>query len=88
MAYAAHHALLPSGWQEGVRFEIENGVFSKIEIAAARQGDEQLGVVLPGVPNLHSHAFQRLFAGLTERRTHSPTPFGLGVKRCLPPRYK
>lgn len=75
MAYAAHHALLPSGWQEGVRFETENGVFSKIEIAAARQGDEQLGVVLPGVPNLHSHAFQRLFAGLTERRTHSHDTF-------------
>ena len=26
------------------------------------------GVVLPGLPNLHSHAFQRAMAGLTERR--------------------
>ena len=26
------------------------------------------GVTVPGLPNLHSHAFQRALAGLTERR--------------------
>ena len=30
--------------------------------------DERLNVGIPGVPNLHSHAFQRGIAGLTERR--------------------
>jgi formimidoylglutamate deiminase len=30
--------------------------------------DERLKVGIPGVPNLHSHAFQRGIAGLTERR--------------------
>lgn len=39
-------------------------------IAAVTQGGEGeriAGVVVPGVPNLHSHAFQRAMAGLTER---------------------
>jgi formiminoglutamate deiminase len=30
--------------------------------------DERLALGIPGVPNLHSHAFQRGLAGLTERR--------------------
>ena len=29
------------------------------------------GITLPGMPNLHSHAFQRAFAGLTEQRPPS-----------------
>ena len=36
---------------------------------AERGGGEYLGrYVLPGMPNLHSHAFQRAMAGLAERR--------------------
>ena len=31
-------------------------------------GDERHAIGLPGLPNLHSHAFQRAIAGLTERR--------------------
>ena len=31
-------------------------------------GDERVaGLVVPGMPNLHSHAFQRAMAGLAER---------------------
>ena len=34
----------------------------------AAEGDERLrGLVVPGMPNLHSHAFQRAMAGLAER---------------------
>lgn len=33
------------------------------------------GPVVPGVPNLHSHAFQRVFAGLTEFRASSNDDF-------------
>jgi formimidoylglutamate deiminase len=38
---------------------------------ARRRGQAQrlLGAVIPGVPNLHSHAFQRAMAGLGERRS-------------------
>jgi formimidoylglutamate deiminase len=31
--------------------------------------------VLPGIPNLHSHAFQRAMAGLAERQTHAQDSF-------------
>jgi formimidoylglutamate deiminase len=34
------------------------------------------GVLLPGMPNLHSHAFQRAMAGLTERATPPAAPAG------------
>src|SRR3546814_10517007 len=30
---------------------------------------------LPGVPNLHSHAFQRAMAGMAERQTHPEDSF-------------
>ena len=33
-----------------------------------RPGAERVSGVVPGLPNLHSHAFQRAMAGLTERR--------------------
>ena len=33
------------------------------------------GPVVPGMPNLHSHAFQRAFAGLTEYRGESQDSF-------------
>ena len=35
---------------------------------APQAGDERHAIGLPGLPNLHSHAFQRGLAGLTERR--------------------
>jgi formimidoylglutamate deiminase len=38
---------------------------------AGRRGGRCPGPLLPGMPNLHSHAFQRAFAGLTEYRGHA-----------------
>ncbi|MET0808956.1 MAG: formimidoylglutamate deiminase [Pseudoxanthomonas sp.] len=35
----------------------------------------QHGLQLPGIPNLHSHAFQRAMAGLAERQTHPEDSF-------------
>jgi formimidoylglutamate deiminase len=62
-------ALLPHGWANRVRVTAVNG---RIERVAADvdpdDSDERLEVGIPGVPNLHSHAFQRGIAGLTERR--------------------
>ena len=34
----------------------------------AQPGDERVAVALPGMPNVHSHGFQRGMAGLTEYR--------------------
>jgi formimidoylglutamate deiminase len=36
--------------------------------ARPRSGDEHEKLVVPGLPNVHSHAFQRAMAGLAERR--------------------
>jgi len=62
-------ALLPVGWARHVRLQIADGVIQAIHIdAAAEPGDERHALGLPGLCNLHSHAFQRAMAGLTEAR--------------------
>lgn len=63
------HALLAEGWADRVRLEVEDGVVCAILTGQDPQsGDERGGVATPGLPNLHSHAFQRALAGLTEVR--------------------
>ena len=61
--------LLPSGWAEGVLLDVDDaGTIRRVETGAPANGRTQLpGAVIPGMPNLHSHAFQRAMAGLTER---------------------
>ena len=60
-------ALLAHGWAQNVRFVIDAGRIMRIEVESpAEPADEQHEVALPGVPNVHSHAFQRAMAGLTE----------------------
>lgn len=65
-------ALLPEGWRDDVLVTIDDGRIVTVELApdsAALAGAERVsGIALPGVANLHSHTFQRGFAGLTERR--------------------
>lgn len=63
------HAFLPSGWEADVRIEIRDGVISHAKAGARPQaGDVTGGIAIPGLPNLHSHAFQRAMAGLAEAR--------------------
>ena len=62
-------ALLPEGWARDVRIGVTGGRIASLEAGVARiGGDEGGGVALPGVANVHSHAFQRAMAGLTEAR--------------------
>ena len=62
-------ALLPEGWADGVRITTAGGRIAGIETGVARGADDEAGAVaLPGVANVHSHAFQRAMAGLTEAR--------------------
>src|SRR5262245_43846883 len=69
-------ALLPSGWADDVRVTIENGRIAAVAPDAAREGDEKVsGIAVPGMPNLHSHAFQRAMAGLTERASAGEDSF-------------
>ena len=67
----AAHALLPTGWARDVLLSWnEQGFLTEVKTdAACPPGTLQAaGPLLPGMPNLHSHAFQRAFAGLTEYR--------------------
>ena len=62
-------ALLPDGWADCVTLTIANGRLTRVErdSAPASGAERVTGFALPGVGNLHSHTFQRGFAGLTER---------------------
>jgi formiminoglutamate deiminase len=62
-------ALLPSGWARDVRITSSAGRIERVSADTPLQpADERHAIALPGLPNLHSHAFQRGIAGLTERR--------------------
>jgi formiminoglutamate deiminase len=62
-------ALLEDGWARDVRLSLAGGRIAAVETgAAAAPGDERGGIAVPGLGNLHSHAFQRGMAGLAETR--------------------
>lgn len=64
----ATEALLADGWQRDVLIEIEGDLIVRVTPNTVSNGAEiASGAVIPGMPNLHSHAFQRAMAGLTER---------------------
>ncbi|MFQ0827348.1 formimidoylglutamate deiminase [Serratia fonticola] len=67
-AYFASRALLPTGWAHNVRLEVDaHGQLAQVTPNADSDGCLRLhGDVVPGMPNLHSHAFQRAMAGLAE----------------------
>jgi len=77
-ALFAPHALLPSGWAQDVLLSWdERGTLTGVaaDTVGADGVARSAGVVVPGMPNLHSHAFQRAFAGLTEMRSASDDSF-------------
>ena len=62
-------ALLPEGWKQGVRLLESDGSITGVEAGVEpAPDDEQHGVALPGLCNVHSHGFQRGMAGLAEVR--------------------
>jgi len=66
-------ALLPSGWASGVRITWHAGVISSIHAnVACTSDDERYAIGIPGLGNLHSHAFQRALAGLTAAAARAP----------------
>ena len=76
-AYFAESALLPSGWANNLRFDInpEGAIASVTPDTEAGDAERLSGPVIPGMPNLHSHAFQRALAGLAERAGPSDDSF-------------
>ncbi len=69
-SYFFKSALLPDGWHQQVRVEVVGGRFVHVEQDAACQPeDQQFGVVIPAMPNVHSHVFQRAMAGHSEYKS-------------------
>jgi len=67
--YFFDHALLPSGWARDVRADVVAGAITNATPNASRDTAQHIpGIAIPGMPNLHCHAFQRGMAGLAERR--------------------
>ena len=74
----AADALLPAGWARDVLLEWSaDGRFVSVapDTAAPPGVPRAAGPVVPGMPNLHSHAFQRAFAGLAEFRSGGADSF-------------
>ncbi|WP_233505996.1 formimidoylglutamate deiminase [Rhodoferax lacus] len=66
-------------WQHGVCLQADtSGHWSRITAGTATAPEHATvlpGPVLPGMVNAHSHAFQRAFAGLSERRASDADDF-------------
>ena len=84
MQLYANSALLVDGWAEDVLIDIRRRPLSGFERGRARVPDgaraASAGPVIPGMANVHSHAFQRGFAGLRNDAGPARTAFGHGAR--------
>jgi formimidoylglutamate deiminase len=74
----AEHARLADGWRRNVLLEWDaSGALTGVTPDSAPPAGVQRarGPVMAGMPNLHSHAFQRAMAGLTEYRANAADSF-------------
>lgn len=75
----AKRALLPDGWADNVRVVLNgDGRIGSVESRVERVPDDTDladSVLLPAQCNVHSHAFQRVMAGMTERRSAGQDSF-------------
>ena len=69
-SFWAAQAWVGGRWQQGVRLSVgADGCWQSITTGAAADGAQILrGPVIPSLVDTHSHAFQRAFVGLAERR--------------------
>jgi formimidoylglutamate deiminase len=77
MRLFARAAFLAGGWAPDVALEVApDGTILEVT-AGVTPGDAEVldGPVLPGMPNAHSHAFQRALAGTAERSTAGQDDF-------------
>jgi formiminoglutamate deiminase len=65
--YWLERAWTGTGVQDSVRVEIQDGVFSSVEVADPGDAERLAGLTIPGLANCHSHAFHRALRGRTQR---------------------
>src|SRR5271156_1934998 len=87
--YRLQSAYLPQGWARDVLVTVSEGIITAIETnspseprparepppAPAEEIERVDGIVVPGMPNAHSHAFQRAMAGNAEYRMSARDSF-------------
>lgn len=67
----AKEALTPEGWKDDIVVTVDEA--GRIDsVQPGTTGDVSVDALLPAPINLHSHAFQRAMAGLTEQRGPDP----------------
>ena len=72
----AELALLGEGWAREVEIELDaTGNIASIRTERQYESGERAGILLPAIPNVHSHAHQRAMAGLGERAGDSADSF-------------
>ncbi|HEY5849571.1 MAG TPA: formimidoylglutamate deiminase [Lysobacter sp.] len=63
----------PDGWQADAGFDIDD--HGRVAAIDAAEPTASASWIVPGIANLHSHAFQRAMAGLAERQTNPEDSF-------------
>lgn len=63
-------------WQQNVRLGVQEGIIETLDVGVEASGAERVGgLAIPAMANVHSHAFQRGFAGLTEYKPAGQSDF-------------
>jgi formimidoylglutamate deiminase len=75
MKLFANKILLSNGWASEQTLTIEQGVITEITHGFVDGAEHAKGVVIPGMVNCHSHAFQRAFAGFSEQGSEGQDSF-------------
>ncbi len=75
MKLFAEKILLSSGWAKQQTLTIESGVITAIESGQHDDAEVVQGIIIPGMVNCHSHAFQRAFAGFSEQGSDGQDSF-------------
>jgi len=66
----ARKALLAKGWTDNVQLQISADQIAGVSLdTLPDDSDQQVDLLIPGLCNAHSHAFQRALVGRTERRS-------------------
>lgn len=76
-SYFFDQAWIGNQWAPNVRVEVDSGIIKSVSRDIEPDSAEERvgGIVLPGMVNVHSHAFQWEFAGKSEFRTQEHDSF-------------